>query len=105
MLRVGEQNYSVALDGTVWIESRSGNVVKLTAFSGSGMAELGIRSIGSEVQYQPTEFHNPEESYWMPESAIIDVETARRHWRNIHKFSAYKRFQAPPGTKPPAENQ
>jgi hypothetical protein len=104
MLRVGEQNYSVALDGAVWIEPQSGNVVQLTASGGSGMAELGIRSIRSEIQYRATEFHNPEETYWMPESATIDVETSRRHWRNIHKFSAYKRFQATNAEKDPAGN-
>jgi hypothetical protein len=105
MLQVRGQNYSVALDGTVWIEPSSGNVVKLTASSSSDMTELGLQSISSEIQYAPTEFHNPEESYWMPASAVIDVETAHRHWRNIHKFSAYKRLQGATGEKDPAVSQ
>jgi hypothetical protein len=32
--------------------------------------------------------------YWMPISAVIDVETMRRHWRNVHRFTGYKRFCA-----------
>jgi hypothetical protein len=34
-----------------------------------------------------------DESYWMPSSAVIDVETPKRHWRNTHLFTSYKRFQ------------
>jgi hypothetical protein len=30
----------------------------------------------------------------MPVSAIIDVETPKQHWRNIHRFTGYKRFRA-----------
>ena len=96
MLRIRGQNYSVALDGTVWIEPQQGAVVKLIAFSGSGMSELGIQSMSSEIQYTPAEIDDSEEPYWVPASAVIDVETASRHWhwRNIHRFTAYKRVQA-----------
>jgi hypothetical protein len=94
MLQVRGENYSVDLDGTVWIEPGTGNVVKLVAFSSSNMEELGMHSMRSEIEYLPAVLHNPEESYWMPASAVIDVETTHRHWRNIHRFTAYKRFQA-----------
>jgi hypothetical protein len=30
----------------------------------------------------------------MPVSATIDVETPRQHWRNVHRFTQYKRFSA-----------
>jgi hypothetical protein len=29
---------------------------------------------------------------WIPESAMIDLETPRQHWRNLHRFTNYKRF-------------
>jgi len=48
----------------------------------------------SEIHYATVHFHDPEESYWMPISAVIDVETPRQHWRNIHRFAGYKRFRA-----------
>jgi hypothetical protein len=93
MMQVRGQNYSVDLDGTVWIEPQSGHVVRLVAFSSSSMDELGVRSMRSEIEYLPAALHNPEESYWLPASAVIDVETAHRHWRNVHTFTGYKRFQ------------
>ena len=87
------EDLSKKLQGTVWIEPQSGNVVKLAASNDSGMDELGIRSMNTEILYIPVTLHNPEASYWMPASAVIDVETAHRHWRNVHNFSTYKRFQ------------
>jgi len=60
---------------------------------GSSLSDVGLQSIKSEVHYATVRFHNPEESYWMPVSAIIDVETPRQHWRNIHRFTGYKRFR------------
>jgi hypothetical protein len=30
----------------------------------------------------------------MPSSAIIDVETPKQHWRNVHRFTSYRRFRA-----------
>jgi len=93
MLQVRGRNYSVALSGTVWIDSRNNTVVKLVVFNGSDMGDLGIKNFRSEIQYLPTKFGAPDESYSMPVLAVVDVETAKRHWRNIHRFTAYKRIQ------------
>lgn len=95
MLQIRGQNYSVPLEGTVWIEPQQGTVVKLIVSSGPGMRELGIGTMRSEIQYLPTNLDDSQKSYWLPASAVIDVETANRHWhwRNIHRFSAYKRVQ------------
>jgi hypothetical protein len=60
----------------------------------SGLSDLGLRGMRSEIHYATVHFHDPDESYWMPVSAIIDVETPRQHWRNIHRFTGYKRFRA-----------
>jgi len=90
VVQVRGRNYSVALNGTVWIEPRYGTVVKLVAFGGSGMSELGLESISSEVEYQPIQFEHGGEFYWMPATAVIDAKTSKRHWRNTHRFTACK---------------
>ena len=88
------QNYPLPLAGTIWIEPQSGAVAKLVASIESSLSDLGLQGMRSEIHYAAVRFHDPEESYWMPVSAIIDVETARQHWRNIHRFTGYKRFKA-----------
>jgi hypothetical protein len=88
------KNYPIPLSGTIWIEPQSGAVVKLVVSMDSSLNDLGLQAMRSEIHYATVNFHDPEESYWMPVSAVIDVETPRQHWRNIHRFAGYKRFKA-----------
>jgi len=93
-LQLRGHNYPLPLSGTIWIEPQSGAVTKLVATLDSSLSDLGLQGLRSEIHYARIQFHDPDESYWMPVSAIIDVETPRKHWRNIHRFTAYKRFRA-----------
>ncbi|HYY72387.1 MAG TPA: hypothetical protein VE778_02220 [Candidatus Bathyarchaeia archaeon] len=93
-LQLRGHNYPLPLSGTIWIEPQSGAVVKLVSSLDASLSDLGLQGIRSEIHYALIRFHEPEESYWMPISAIIDVETPRQHWRNVHRFTGYKRFRA-----------
>lgn len=88
------KNYPIPLSGTIWIDSQNASVAKLVASMDSPLSDLGLQAMRSEIHYGTVHFHDPEDSYWMPISAVIDVETARQHWRNIHRFAGYKRFRA-----------
>jgi hypothetical protein len=88
------QSYPIPLSGTIWIEEQTGAVSKLIASVDNSLNDLGLQGMRSEIHYSTVHFHDPEESYWMPISAVIDVETPRQHWRNIHRFAGYKRFRA-----------
>ena len=93
-LQLRGKNYPIPLSGTIWIEQQSGSVAKLVATMDSSLSDVGLHNMRSEIHYATVHFHDREEAYWMPVSAIIDVETARQHWRNIHRFTGYKRFRA-----------
>lgn len=88
------RNYPLQLKGDVWIDEESGAVVKLVSSLDGNLEDLGLRGLRSEIHYSVVQFHSPEESYWMPASAVIDVETPKQHWRNVHRFTDYKRFRA-----------
>lgn len=88
------RNYPLPLTGDIWIERESGSVVKLVTSLESSMDDLGLHQLHSEIHYAIVQFHDPEEAYWMPSSAVIDVETPKQHWRNVHRFTSYKRFRA-----------
>ena len=92
-LQLRGHNYPLPLSGTLWIDPQSGAVLKLIAAVDSGVSDLGLQGMRSEIHYANVRFHDPEEIYWMPVSAIIDVETARQHWRNVHRFTQYRRFR------------
>lgn len=93
-LQLRDHNYPLPLSGTIWIEPQTGAVAKLVAAVDSSLSDLGLKGMRSEIHYARIQFHDPDESYWMPISAVIDVETMRQHWRNIHRFTGYRRFRA-----------
>jgi len=88
------KSYPMPLAGTIWIEEQTGAVSKLIASVDTSLTDLGLQGMRSEIHYATVHFRDPEESYWMPISAVIDVETPRKHWRNTHRFAGYKRFRA-----------
>jgi len=88
------RSYPIPLSGTLWIDAKTGAVTKLLASVDSSMSDLGLQGMRSEIHYALMQFHDPEEAYWMPTSATIDVKTPRQHWRNVHHFGNCKRFRA-----------
>ena len=91
-LRLRGRNYPLPMSGTLWIDPQSGAIVKLEARVDSSLTDLGLAGMRSEVHYTTHTFHNPDEAVWIADSAVIDVETPRQHWRNLHRFTDYKRF-------------
>jgi hypothetical protein len=91
-LRLRGKNYPLPMSGTLWIDPQTGAIVKLVARVDDSLSDLGLAGLRSEVRYVLHPFHDPAESIWVAESAEIEVDTPRQHWRNVHKFSDYKRF-------------
>jgi hypothetical protein len=88
------RNYPLQLKGEIWIDEDSGAVVELLSSLDSSLEDLGLRELRSEISYSIVQFLSPEEAYWMPASAVIDLETPTQHWRNVHRFAGYRRFRA-----------
>jgi len=88
------KNYPLPLSGTIWINEENGSITRMTAEVGSALSDLGLKRMSSDIHYAQVQFHDPEDFYWMPVSATIDLETPLQHWRNVHRFASYRRFRA-----------
>ena len=84
------RQYPLEWTGSAWIDAQSGTILRITAELSSSLEDLGIRAIKSDVAYHPVQLSG--NTYWLPSSAVIDLETPRQHWRNTHNFDQYKRF-------------
>ena len=86
------REFPLELEGDAWIDPATGAITRMISAIPAGIADLGLRSLRSEVEYAPAPFHDAGPPPWLPVTATIEVETARQHWRNTHRFSDYKRF-------------
>ncbi|HTM40271.1 MAG TPA: hypothetical protein VL177_05145 [Terriglobales bacterium] len=86
------REYPLDLAGTAWIDPSSGAIAKITAGLENGLPDVGLQELQSEVEFAPVSFRNVADASWFPVVATIDVETPKQHWRNVHRFTDYKRF-------------
>jgi hypothetical protein len=91
-LAVRGREYPLDLEGTAWIDAATGIITKLTANVDTGMEDVGLRTLHSEVRFALVTFHDSPESFWLPSQTTVEVESRHQHWRNTHRFSGYKRF-------------
>lgn len=86
------REYPLELAGTAWIEPETGSIARIEAGIGDTLADVGLKSLTSEIDFAPVPFADTKQAYWFPTQARVEVETPRQHWRNLHQFTAYKKF-------------
>jgi hypothetical protein len=91
-LAVRGREFPLELTGTAWIEPETGQVEKLAIRLAKDMSDVGLKSLTAEIEYDPIQLPGWAQTYRFPSLATVEVETLRQRWRNIHRFSNYKRF-------------
>lgn len=92
VLAVRGREYPLDLAGTAWIDASTGMVARVEAGLQHDMHDVGLRSLSVNSAYEPIPLRGWDQVYWFPVEVTIEVETLRQHWRNVHRFSHYKRF-------------
>ncbi len=91
-LAVRGREYPLDLTGTAWIEPETGMIARIEATTGRDMRDVGMTALSARVDYAPVRLPGWQRAYRFPVLAVVDVASLRQHWRNEHRFSAYKRF-------------
>ena len=86
------REYPLELAGTAWIDPQTGNIARIEAGIEDTLQDVGLKSLHSEIDFAPLPFADSQTVYWFPTRAMVEVETPRQHWRNLHLFTEYKKF-------------
>ena len=86
------REYPLELSGIAWIDAQSGAIAKIEAGIEDTLQDVGLKSLRSEIEFAPVPFGDSKQVYWFPTQASVEVETPRQHWRNLHRFTEYKKF-------------
>lgn len=86
------REYPLEFAGNAWIDPASGSVVRIEAGLEQPMDDIGLRVMHVDVLYAPVHFRGVDDSLRLPAAATVEVETARQHWRNVHRFTNYQHF-------------
>ncbi len=86
------REYPMELSGTAWVDPETGDILRMDAGIGSTLEDIGMKTLQSSVRFAPISFGKDQPTYWFPSEAVVEVETPKQHWRNTHRFTAYKQF-------------
>ena len=86
------REYPLELSGTAWIDPLTGSIARIEAGIADSLQDVGLKALTSEIDFAPLKFPDSKQEYWFPTQARVEVETPRQHWRNLHQFTAYKKF-------------
>jgi hypothetical protein len=86
------RDYPLELQGTAWLDSQSGEILKVDAELLNDMSDLGLRSLHIHVDYKSGEPSKELGLLTLPALAVVDVATPRQRWRNTHTFNNYRGF-------------
>jgi hypothetical protein len=84
--------YPLDLQGMARIERDTGTILNISARLIAPMKDINIEDFRIEVTYKPQTFSTELAVRWLPSKTVIELETALQHWRNIHSYSQYRRF-------------
>ena len=84
--------YPLELQGTAWLDPRTGNVMKVDANLMNDMSDVGLKSLNMHVEYKNVVVPGSQAPTALPAMAVVDLSTPRQHWRNTHAFTDYKSF-------------
>ncbi len=83
--------YPLELIGTAVIEPDTGIVTGMSANLIAPMREINVMKFKVEVNYKLQKL-SANLARWLPSRSLIEIETGFQHWRNIHHYSQYRRF-------------
>jgi hypothetical protein len=86
------REFELDLEGTAWIDPETGTIARISAGLAEPMDDVGLHAVRADIVYAPIAFKAPAETYWLPTEVTVDVESRHQHWRNVHRFSGYRRF-------------
>lgn len=91
-LAVRGREYPLELTGDAWLDPETGMVARIQASLADDLHDVGVKSLQIEVEYTGLRLPAWPRAYMFPATTTVEVETARQHWRNTHRFSDYKSF-------------
>jgi hypothetical protein len=84
------REFPLELEGTAWLDSSTGRVVRMNAGLEREMTDVGLKALKIQVDYMPAP--KASDNFMVPSKAVVELETPKQHWKNTHTFHNYKLF-------------
>jgi hypothetical protein len=90
--RVGGRLTPVELEGRVWIEPGSYQILRLESELVKPIPAIQLTHEHFTIDYKPMEFHSTGQHVWLPQVAELYVEVHGKRYYRRHSFSDFRLF-------------
>lgn len=90
----GPFSYKVYLQGLVWIDSSSFQIIRIYTELLPDAVLKGIKQQTTEVTFAGIHFKGIEVALWLPREVVVNTDWAGKKYRNYHRYSDYKLFRS-----------
>jgi hypothetical protein len=90
--RVGGRLAPVELEGRVWIEPGSYQILRLESELVKPIPAIQLTQEHFTIDYKPMEFHSTGQQVWLPQVAELYVEVHGKRYYRRHSFSDFRLF-------------
>jgi hypothetical protein len=81
------------LSGSASVDPATGDIHHIQADLDFSSENIGIKKIQADLTFGPVTLQGQTRPEVLPSVATIDLETAKQHWRNIHRYSDYRLYR------------
>jgi hypothetical protein len=81
------------LSGTALVDPDTGDIFRIEAGVEPKSGDLVFKKLDAAVTYAPVVLQDEEAARMLPDTATVDLETARQHWRNTYSFKDYRKYR------------
>ena len=92
MLFLRGKEYPLELAGTITVDVKTGDVLRVQAAPANPLQDIGIRDLQLDVEYAPVPLRGQAGQFRFASAASVELATEKQRWRNVHRFSHYQQF-------------
>jgi tetratricopeptide (TPR) repeat protein len=84
----------VVFQGLAWIDAGTDRIVRLRTDLLKPESKVRLERQTTEISYNPVHFRQVESAVWLPSEVAVTVEWAGKTFRNMHRYSDFRLFNA-----------
>ena len=91
--RHGNHVVPLCLQGLAWIDPTTYQIVRIATFLLTPPPDSGLENETTRVEFSEVQLHQGSTKLWLPTEVVVDVWFYKHHFRNVHKYTAFKSFE------------
>ena len=93
MRGIGSHEVDMFTQGILWIDKSSFQILRLRTDLLEPNKEIRLDQVTTDVTFSQVQLQSNPDPLWLPNDVAVFIEIANEKYRNIHRYTNYRRYQ------------